>query len=47
MASIPLGIRVGGPQTTTLAPIRTGVGLRTGANIGYTHYTKEKSWNPF
>ena len=30
-----------------LAPIRTGVGLRTGADIGYTHYTKEKSWNPF
>ncbi len=30
-----------------LAPIRTGVGLRTGANVGYVHYTKEKSWNPF
>ena len=31
----------------TLAPIRTGVGLRAGANVGYLHYTKEKSWNPF
>lgn len=31
----------------TLAPIRTGVGLRGGANVGYVHYTKEKSWNPF
>lgn len=30
-----------------LAPIRTGVGLRAGANIGYTHYTKEHSWVPF
>ncbi|WP_047012371.1 DUF1134 domain-containing protein [Spongiibacter sp. IMCC21906] len=31
----------------TLAPIRTGVGLRGGANVGYTHYTKKKSWIPF
>jgi len=31
----------------TLAPIRTGVGLRAGANVGYLHYTREKSWNPF
>jgi len=30
----------------TLAPIRTGVGWRQGANIGYLHYTKEKSVNP-
>ena len=32
---------------TTLAPIRTGVGLRAGANVGYLHYTREKSWWPF
>jgi len=30
-----------------LAPIRTGLGLRAGANVGYLHYTKKKSWNPF
>lgn len=30
-----------------LAPIRTGVGLRTGANVGYLHYTREHSWLPF
>jgi hypothetical protein len=30
-----------------LAPIRTGVGLRAGANIGYLHYNKEHSWLPF
>lgn len=30
-----------------LAPIRTGVGLRAGANIGYTHYTRDHSWLPF
>lgn len=30
----------------TLAPIRTGVGWRQGASIGYLHYTREKSYNP-
>lgn len=30
----------------TLAPIRTGVGLRAGASIGYLHYTLKKSWIP-
>lgn len=29
-----------------LAPIRTGVGLRAGASVGYMHYTKEHSWIP-
>ena len=31
----------------TLAPVRTGVGLRLGANIGYTSYTKKRSILPF
>lgn len=30
-----------------LAPIRFGVGWRQGANIGYMHVTREKSWIPF
>ena len=30
-----------------LAPIRLGVGLRAGASVGYMHYTRKKSWNPF
>ncbi len=29
-----------------LAPIRTGVGLRAGVNIGYMHYTRKFSWIP-
>ncbi len=32
---------------TVLAPIRFGVGWRQGANIGYLHMTREKSWVPF
>lgn len=31
----------------TLAPIRTGVGLRAGANVGYLSYTRDKKINPF
>ena len=30
-----------------LAPIRTGMGLRAGANVGYLHYRREKGWLPF
>ena len=32
---------------TTLAPIRTGVGLRFGGSLGYVHYTKDASLVPF
>lgn len=31
----------------TLAPIRTGVGARLGANIGYLKYSPTPTWNPF
>lgn len=34
-------------EEITLAPIRTGVGLRLGANVGYLHYTREERMNPF
>jgi len=30
-----------------LAPIRAGVGVRLGANIGYLKYTPTPTWNPF
>jgi hypothetical protein len=30
-----------------LAPIRAGVGLRLGANVGYLKYTRTPTWNPF
>jgi hypothetical protein len=31
----------------TLAPIRSGVGARLGANVGFTKYTKKRSYIPF
>ncbi len=30
-----------------LAPIRVGLGLRLGANVGYLKYTRRPTWNPF
>ena len=31
---------------TVLAPIRLGVGWRSGASVGYMHYTRERTYNP-
>ncbi len=42
-----LGVNYQGDGDVTLAPIRTGVGLRQGANIGYLHYSDAHSWIPF
>jgi hypothetical protein len=30
-----------------VVPIRSGVGLRLGANIGYLKFTSKATWNPF
>ena len=30
-----------------VVPIRSGVGMRLGANIGYLKFTPEATWNPF
>jgi len=30
-----------------MAPIRSGLGLRIGANIGYVRFTARPTWNPF
>jgi hypothetical protein len=30
-----------------IVPIRTGVGLRLGANVGYLKFTPTSTWNPF
>lgn len=34
-------------NNVVLAPIRSGIGLRLGANIGYLKYTRRPTWNPF
>ena len=30
-----------------VVPIRTGVGMRLGANVGYLKYSRNPTWNPF
>ena len=30
-----------------MAPIRSGIGLRIGANVGYVRFTPTATWNPF
>jgi len=35
----------GGP--VIMAPIRSGVGMRLGANVGYLRFTERPTWNPF
>ncbi len=42
-----VGIQYQTHGNVTLAPIRAGVGLRLGANVGYLKYTRSPTWNPF
>lgn len=42
-----VGLQVLKRDHVTLAPIRSGVGLRLGANVGYLKYTRSPTWNPF
>lgn len=42
-----VGLQVMKRDDVTLAPIRSGVGLRLGANVGYLKYTRSPTWNPF
>ena len=42
-----LGLNYQQSGEVILAPIRTGVGLRAGANVGYLHYGRKHSWLPF
>ena len=34
-------------NNVVLVPIRSGVGLRLGANLGYLKFTPKATWNPF
>lgn len=45
VGGVGLTLLKGGP--TIMAPIRTGLGLRVGANVGYLRFTPEATWNPF
>jgi len=42
-----VGITFQQRDDVVLAPIRAGLGLRLGANVGYLKYTPSPTWNPF
>jgi hypothetical protein len=42
-----LGMTVMKYRDVVLVPIRSGVGLRAGVNVGYLKFTHEPTWNPF
>jgi hypothetical protein len=42
-----IGVNYERASGITLVPMRTGVGLRAGANAGYLTFTREHSLNPF
>jgi hypothetical protein len=42
-----LGVNYQRANDIVLAPMRAGVGLRLGANVGYLAYTRRRNWIPF
>jgi len=42
-----VGATLVGNGKVIMAPIRSGIGLRLGANIGYIRFTPNQTWNPF
>ena len=42
-----LGMTVLTFNNVVVVPIRSGLGLRLGANVGYLKFTPQATWNPF
>jgi hypothetical protein len=42
-----IGVNYQRAENITLAPMRAGVGLRAGANVGYLAYSRLRRINPF
>lgn len=42
-----VGINVLGKGRVVMVPIRSGIGLRLGANLAYLKFTDRQTWNPF
>jgi hypothetical protein len=42
-----LGMTVMKAGNVVVVPIRSGVGLRAGINVGYLRFTQQATWNPF
>ncbi len=42
-----LGMTVMKSNNVVVIPIRSGLGLRAGINVGYLKFTQQPTWNPF
>ena len=42
-----VGLNVLGKSGIVMVPIRSGLGLRLGANLAYVKFTERQTWNPF
>ena len=42
-----VGVTAARADDTVVVPIRTGLGLRLGVNVGYLKFTDAPTWNPF
>jgi hypothetical protein len=42
-----VGLNVLGKGKVVMVPIRSGLGLRLGANLAYVKFTERQTWNPF
>ncbi len=41
------GMTATAKNEVVVVPIRPGVGVRLGLNVGYLKFTPERTWNPF
>ena len=42
-----LGMTFVKSKDVIMVPIRSGLGLRAGVNVGYIKFTDQPTWNPF
>lgn len=42
-----IGLNILGKGGMVMVPIRSGIGLRLGANVAYLKFTERQTWNPF
>ena len=47
VAGLGMTALTSGDETLVVVPIRTGLGLRLGYNVGYLKFTSASTWNPF
>ena len=47
VAGLGMTALTSGDETPVVVPIRSGLGLRLGYNVGYLKFTTAPTWNPF